>query len=173
MPVYFFFLLLFAARECRLNFITETSLYFTLCYCLIAFYIFTFIYFLKKRLFWAVLGLRCSFSLVGRGGLPFVVLCVFSLRCLLLLQSSGCRARTSVIVAYGLSCSAVCEIFLDQGLNPCSLRWQVDSYSTELPGESFTFLSLTRNKVLNYLILLLYLTIILLLGTYWAFNLES
>ena len=36
-------------------------------------------------------------------------------------QSAG-----SVPVAYGLSCSAACGIFLDQGLNPCPLCWQVD-----------------------------------------------
>ena len=33
----------------------------------------------------------------------------------------------SVAVAYGLSCSATCGIFLDQGSNPCLLHWQVDS----------------------------------------------
>ena len=27
----------------------------------------------------------------------------------------------------GLSCSKACVIFLDQGLNPCLLHWQVDS----------------------------------------------
>ena len=38
------------------------------------------------------------------------------------LQSAG-----SVVVAHGLSCSAVCGIFLDQGSNPCPLHWQADS----------------------------------------------
>jgi len=33
----------------------------------------------------------------------------------------------SVVVAHGLSCSAACRIFPDQGSNPCYLRWQVDS----------------------------------------------
>ena len=33
----------------------------------------------------------------------------------------------SVVVARGLSCSAACGIFPDQGLNPCLLHWQVDS----------------------------------------------
>ena len=33
-----------------------------------------------------------------------------------------------VVVEHGLSCSSVCGIFLDQGLNPCSLHWQVNSY---------------------------------------------
>ena len=41
----------------------------------------------------------------------------------------------SVVVAYELSCSVACGIFLDQGLNPyivsltsCPLYWQADSY---------------------------------------------
>ena len=38
------------------------------------------------------------------------------------LQSAG-----SVVVAHGLSCSAACGIFPDQGLNPCPLYRQVDS----------------------------------------------
>ena len=45
---------------------------------------------------------------------------------------SCCRARAlgpqaSVVVAHGLSCSAACRIFLDQGSNPCPLHWQADS----------------------------------------------
>ena len=30
-------------------------------------------------------------------------------------------------MVHGLSCSAACGIFLDQGLNPCPLHWQADS----------------------------------------------
>ena len=30
--------------------------------------------------------------------------------------------------AHGLSCSAACGIFLDQGSNPCPLHWQAFSY---------------------------------------------
>ena len=33
----------------------------------------------------------------------------------------------SVVVAHGLSCSAACGIFLDEGSNPCPLHWQMDS----------------------------------------------
>ena len=32
-------------------------------------------------------------------------------------------------MAHGLSCSAACGIFLDQGSNPRALCWQADSYS--------------------------------------------
>ena len=37
-------------------------------------------------------------------------------------QSAG-----SVVVVHGLSCSAACGIFPDQGLNLCPLHWQADS----------------------------------------------
>ena len=33
----------------------------------------------------------------------------------------------SEFVVHGLSCSAACGIFPDQGSNPCPLHWQVDS----------------------------------------------
>ena len=45
----------------------------------------------------------------------------------LLLRSTGSRRAGSAIVAHGLSCSAACGIFPDQGLNPCALHWQADS----------------------------------------------
>ena len=34
----------------------------------------------------------------------------------------------SVVVAHGFSCFMACGIFLDQGLNPCPLHWQANSY---------------------------------------------
>ena len=37
----------------------------------------------------------------------------------LLLQSTSSRRAGSVVVAHGLSCSAACGIFPDQGSNPC------------------------------------------------------
>ena len=41
--------------------------------------------------------------------------------------SRALGAWASVAVARGLSCSAACEIFPDQGSNPCPLHRQVDS----------------------------------------------
>ena len=35
--------------------------------------------------------------------------------------------KLSVVVVHRLSCSAACEIFPDQELNPCPLHWQADS----------------------------------------------
>ena len=40
----------------------------------------------------------------------------------------GLWSTGSVAVAYRLCCSTACEIFLDQGSNPCPLHWQVGSY---------------------------------------------
>ena len=44
----------------------------------------------------------------------------------LLLQSTGSRRAGSVVVVHGLSCSAACGTFPDQGSNPCPLHWQAD-----------------------------------------------
>ena len=40
----------------------------------------------------------------------------------------GLQSAGSVVVAHGLSCSTACGIFLDQGLDPCPLHWQADSF---------------------------------------------
>lgn len=53
----------------------------------------------------------------------------FSLQCLLLVWSTG-----SAVVAHGLSCRKACGIFPDEGSNPCSLRWQADSYPLHHQG---------------------------------------
>jgi len=41
----------------------------------------------------------------------------------------GLQSTGSIVVMHGLSCSVACVIFPDQGLNPCLLHWQVDSFS--------------------------------------------
>ena len=45
-------------------------------------------------------------------------------------------AGDNLVVVHGLSCPKACEIFPDQGSNPCSLHWQVDSQplTTGNPG---------------------------------------
>ena len=45
-----------------------------------------------------------------------------------------CGAQASVVVAHGLSCPMAYGIFLDRGLNPCLLIWQVDSYPLDHKG---------------------------------------
>ena len=42
-------------------------------------------------------------------------------------MGSGLESTGSVVVAHGLSCSAACGIFPDQGLNLHLLHWQADS----------------------------------------------
>ena len=79
------------------------------------FYFYLFIYF---WLCWIFIAAR-AFSLVA------------VLR-LLIAVTSRCRAWTlgmqnSVVVVHGLSCSAACGVFPNQGLSPCLLHWQVNS----------------------------------------------
>ena len=77
------------------------------------------------------LGLsRCSlaFSSCGERGLLFVAVHRPLIAGLLLLQSTGFRRSGSVVVVHGLSSPVACGIFPHQGLNPCPLQRQVDSY---------------------------------------------
>ena len=46
----------------------------------------------------------------------------------------GLWGTVLVVVTHGLSCSAACGIFLNQGLNPCLLLWWVDSYPRSHQG---------------------------------------
>ena len=103
----------------------------------------SFIFFNKFiYLFLAALGLHCcarAFSSCGEWGPLFV-----AVRGLLIAVASRCGARAlgawasvvvacglqsagSVVVAHRFSCSVACEIFPDQGSNPCPLHWQEDS----------------------------------------------
>ena len=45
------------------------------------------------------------------------------------------RLQGTVITAYGLSCSVVCGIFLDQGSKPRLPHWQVDSLTLSHQGK--------------------------------------
>ena len=88
------------------------------------------------HLFLAVLGLCCwvhfSLAVASRGysncgawashRRAWVLGCMGSVAGAPQLQSTD-----SVVVAHGLSCSATCGIFPDQGKNPCLLHWQADS----------------------------------------------
>ena len=59
-----------------------------------------------------------------------------------LLRSTGSRRAGSVIVAHGLSRSAACGIFPDQGSNPCPLHWQADSQPLRHQGSPLSLLKL-------------------------------
>ena len=58
--------------------------------------------------------------------------------------------RASLVVALRLGCFVACGIFPDQGLNPCPLTWQMDSYPLyyqESPQQSFKTLSEQREWI--------------------------
>ena len=101
-------------------------------------------------LFLAALGLRfCTwaFSSCGKRGLLFIVVCGLLMVVASLVVEHGlqvhglqqlwhggsvvvaCELQSagSVVVVHGLSCSAACGIFPEQGSNPCPLHWQADS----------------------------------------------
>ena len=70
------------------------------------------------------------------------------------LQSTGSRCVGSVVVVYRLSCSKTCGIFPDQGSNPCSLHWQVDSQPLDHRGSTYMVvfpLSVVLQYFLNFL----------------------
>ena len=85
---------------------------------------------------WVFVAVRGLFSSCNERGLLFVVV-----RELLIAVASRCRAwalehtgfsscgtwAPETVVAHGLSCSAACGVFPDQGSNPCPLHWQADS----------------------------------------------
>jgi len=58
------------------------------------------------------------------------------------LQSTG-----SIAVVHGLSCSEASWIFLDQGLNPCPLHWQVDSLPLSHQGSPLMLFSMEEMKI--------------------------
>ena len=105
--------------------------------------------FIFKKLFLAVLALRCcaGFSLVAeRRGCSLAVeqellvavasLVAYGLRSC----SSRALSTSSAVVVHGLSCSAACGIFLDQGSNLCLLHWQVDSLPLSHQGSLMLFI---------------------------------
>ena len=69
----------------------------------------------------------------------------------LLLRSTGSRRAGSVAVAHGLSCSAACGTFPDQGSNPCPLHWQADSQPLRHQGSPCSVIFLNTVKMLMIL----------------------
>ena len=94
----------------------------------------------------AVLGLRfCvrAFSSCGKWGPLFIAVRRPLTVAASPVASTGSRRAGSAIVAHGLSRSAACGIFPDQGSNPCPLYWQADSQPLRHQGSPiFIFLQL-------------------------------
>ena len=73
----------------------------------------------------------------------------------LLLRSTGSRRAGSVVVAHGPNCSVACGIFPDQGSNPCSLHWQVDSQPLRHQGSQSILFNVSFNTCVSLFILIL------------------
>ena len=102
-----------------------------------------FIYFWLCWVFISVRGL----SLVAASGGHSSSRCAgLSLSRPLLLRSTGSRRAGSVVVAHGLSCSAACGIFPDQGSNPCPLHRQADSQPLRHQGSPLQLSFYLRKK---------------------------
>ena len=123
----------------------------TLALILSYFYLFFLIFFKFIYLFmtcWVFVSVQ-GLSLVAASGGHSSSRCAgLSLSRPLLLRSTGSRRAGSVIVAHGLSCSAACGIFPDQGSNPCPLHWQADSQPLRHQGSPYlSFFKLIRRKL--------------------------
>ena len=120
------------------------------CVHLLFFFFFFLIYFWLRWVFVAVPGLSLVAASKGYSSLRCAG---FSLWWLLLLRSTGsthmgfssCGSRALErrfsSCGNGLSCSAACGIFPDQGPNLCPLHWQVDSYPLHHQGSPCVSLS--------------------------------
>ena len=102
----------------------------------IFFKIYLFIYFWLCWVFVSVRGLSLVAVSQGHSSSRCAGL---SLSWPLLLRSTGSRRAGSVVVAHGLSCSAACGIFPDQGPNPCLLHWEADSQPLRHQGSPHIF----------------------------------
>ena len=103
-------------------------------------FLYLFIYFIFIYLFMSVLvfvSVRGLSLAAASGGHSSSRCAGLSLSRPLLLRSTGSRCAGSAIVAHGLSCSAACGIFPDQGSNPCPLHWQADSQPLHHQGSPF------------------------------------
>ena len=100
------------------------------------------IYLFILWLCWVFVSVRGLSPVAASGGHSSSRCAGLSLSQPLLLRSTGSRRAGSVVVAHGLSCSAACGIFSDQGSNPCPLHWQVDSQPLRHQGNPKLLLKL-------------------------------
>ena len=118
----------------------------------------------KNYLFTAVLGLQCcavSSLVVACGGCSLAVVhgrlrvaaslvagqglqgrwAAVAAACCSVVVASGLQSTGSIMVVHGPSCSTVCGIILDQGVNPCLLHRQADSSPRNHHGSPHVFTS--------------------------------
>ena len=87
---------------------------------------FCFLRFIYLWLCWVFLDVF-RFSLYNEQRLLFLVAQGFFIAVASLVAEHRVWSTGLVVVAYRLICCETCGIFLEQGLNPCSWHWQVDS----------------------------------------------
>ena len=98
---------------------SECWVVFFLLFCIPHNFLYLFIYF---WLYWVFVSVRGLSLVVASGGHSSSRCAGLSLSRPLLLRSTGAGRAGSVVVAHGPSCSTACEIFPDQGSNPCPLH---------------------------------------------------
>ena len=54
-----------------------------------------------------------------------------------------------VVVVHRLLCPVACGIFTDQGLDPCALHWQMESYPLDYQGSPRNDLVLLKSCILG------------------------
>ena len=103
------------------------------------FFFFKFYLFIYLWLCWVFVSVRGPSPVVASGGHSSSRCAGLSPSWPLPLRSTGSRRAGSAIVAHGLSRSAACGIFPDQGSNPCPLHRQADSQPLRHQGSPHFF----------------------------------
>ena len=84
----------------------------------------------------------CRLSLVdGELGLLFAAVHGLLIVLASLVEHRQLGVWASVVVTHGTCWFTACGIFSDQGWNPCSLHWQVDSYRHQRSPVLFSYTS--------------------------------
>ena len=115
------------------------------------FFFYNFIYlFIYFWLCWVFVSVRGLSPVVASGGHSSSRCVGLSLSRPLVVEH-GSRRAGSVVVAHGLSCSAACGIFPDQGSNPCPLHRQADSQQLRHQGSPILFLFMAEKYSIVYM----------------------
>ena len=86
------------------------------------FVLYVFILFLKEIMYFCLHWVFAAVHRLSRVAASGLLIAVASL-----VVGHGLGMRAQYFQHKGLSCPMACEIFPDQGSNPCPLLWQVDS----------------------------------------------
>ena len=131
------------------------------------FFLNLFIYFIYFWLCWVFVSVLGLPLVAASGGHSSSRCAGLSLSWTLLLRSTGSRRAGSVVVAHGPSCSAACEIFPDQGSNPCPcIGRQILNHCTTREAQE-TFLKIFTYLIQNSAFLILQYTALCKMAHTW------